>query len=116
MDCRTFRRKHLSYLDDTLSGVETGFMREHLQRCDACSRHDAAVRRALLVVRNGIPVGMVTEEDILKAVAQGKDLAQTSVIDIIDQGLNTIPLTKSLPKNLETMNAMLAPIVAPIFT
>ena len=61
---------------------------------------------ALLVVRNGIPVGMVTEEDILKAVAQGKDLAQTSVIDIIDQGLNTIPLTKPLREVLDEMRGL----------
>lgn len=52
MDCRSFRRKHLAYLDDTLSGVETREMREHLNTCGECSRQDASVRRALLVVRN----------------------------------------------------------------
>ncbi len=52
MDCRSFRRKHLAYLDDTLSGVETKGMRKHLGACEACAQHDASVRRALLVVRN----------------------------------------------------------------
>ncbi len=61
---------------------------------------------ALLVVRNGALVGMVTEEDLVKVVAQGKDFAQTSVIDIIDHPLNTIPLTNSLQEVLDEMRGL----------
>jgi Putative zinc-finger len=56
MDCRSFKKKHLSFVDDTLSGVETDAMREHLRVCLGCARQDAAVRRALLVLRNLPPV------------------------------------------------------------
>jgi anti-sigma factor RsiW len=52
MDCRTFLKKHLAYLDDTLPGVEMAEMQRHLLACDACARQDASVRRALLVLRN----------------------------------------------------------------
>jgi len=52
MDCREFRRKHSGYLDDTLPGVELERVRLHLQMCERCARHDASVRRALLLVRN----------------------------------------------------------------
>ncbi len=52
MDCREFRNKHVGYVDDTLSAVETEAMRKHRDACPACSRHDTAVRRGLLLVRN----------------------------------------------------------------
>jgi hypothetical protein len=52
MDCRSFRRNHLPYLDDTLPGVEMAEMLEHIQGCVRCARHDAAVRRSLLLLRN----------------------------------------------------------------
>ncbi len=52
MDCRSFKKKHLSFVDDTLSGVETDAMREHLGLCPGCARQDASVRRALLILRN----------------------------------------------------------------
>ncbi len=52
MDCRDFRNKHVGFVDDTLSAVETEAMRKHRDACPACSRHDTAVRRGLLLVRN----------------------------------------------------------------
>lgn len=61
---------------------------------------------ALLVVQNGTPVGMVTEEDVLKVVAQGKDCSRILVRDIIDHRLNTIPLTKSLQEVLDEMRGL----------
>jgi hypothetical protein len=52
MDCRQFRRDHSSFLDDTLSGVETVAMRGHLGGCPVCSRLDFRLRRALMLVRS----------------------------------------------------------------
>lgn len=52
MDCRSFRKKHLAYLDDTMPAVEMAAMRHHLVACEDCARHDTAIRRSLLVVRN----------------------------------------------------------------
>lgn len=52
MDCRSFRRNHLAYLDDTLPGVQMAEMRDHMQNCTRCARQDAAVRRSLLLLRN----------------------------------------------------------------
>jgi hypothetical protein len=52
MDCRTFRKHHLEFVDDTLSALDTVGMRRHLDECELCARHDTAVRRSLLVVRN----------------------------------------------------------------
>jgi hypothetical protein len=56
MHCREFRRKHSGYLDDTLPGVELERVRLHLRMCERCARHDASVRRALLLVRNLPPI------------------------------------------------------------
>lgn len=52
MDCREFRNKHVGFVDDTLPAVEMDAMRQHRDVCFACARHDTAVRRSLLLVRN----------------------------------------------------------------
>jgi hypothetical protein len=56
MDCRSFKRKHLGYLDDTLPGFEVAAMQKHLRECTVCAQQDASVRRSLLVVRNLPPI------------------------------------------------------------
>lgn len=55
MDCRTFRRKHLAFVDDTLPGVELVQMERHRVECAACAQLDADVRRSLLLFRNNLP-------------------------------------------------------------
>lgn len=52
MDCRTFRKHHFAFVDDTLPGTDLVAMELHRQECATCARHDAVVRRSLLVVRN----------------------------------------------------------------
>jgi len=55
MDCREFGKKHLAFVDDTLSAVDTAAMRRHLQVCTCCARLDTRIRRGLLLARN-LPV------------------------------------------------------------
>ena len=52
MDCRQFQKQHALFIDDTLSGVETWSMRDHLTVCESCARQDAQLRRALMIARN----------------------------------------------------------------
>jgi hypothetical protein len=52
MDCRTFRKKHVAFVDDTLPGIEIVAMQRHLIECASCARQDTQVRRALLLFRN----------------------------------------------------------------
>lgn len=52
MDCRDFRDQHLAFVDDTLPGVELVRMQMHLTECEACARHDATIRRSLMLFRN----------------------------------------------------------------
>ena len=52
MDCREFRAQHIGFVDDTLPAVEMDAMHQHLTVCVRCSRHDTAIRRGLLIVRN----------------------------------------------------------------
>ncbi len=52
MRCRDFQQKHLAFVDDTLSAVDTTAMREHLEGCARCARRDAAVRRGLMLARS----------------------------------------------------------------
>jgi hypothetical protein len=52
MDCRRFREQHVGYVDDTLPAVEMEAMHQHVRVCRRCARHDTALRRGLLLVRN----------------------------------------------------------------
>lgn len=52
MDCREFRKRHLAFVDDTLSAVDTAAMRRHLHICSHCARQDTRIRRGLLLARN----------------------------------------------------------------
>lgn len=56
MDCRHFRNQHLAFLDDSLPDAELVAMQRHLTECEACARHDTAVRRGLLLFRNLPPI------------------------------------------------------------
>jgi anti-sigma factor RsiW len=56
MNCRTFRRRHVLYVDDLVSGVELAEMRYHVSECPDCARRDANVRRALMLVRSIRPI------------------------------------------------------------
>lgn len=52
MDCRRFRKLHLAYLDDTLSGDATAEAQQHILRCMPCAAHDTLVRRSLMIARS----------------------------------------------------------------
>jgi anti-sigma factor RsiW len=52
MDCREFGKKHVAFVDDTLSAIDTAAMRRHLHVCSRCARHDTRIRRGLLLARN----------------------------------------------------------------
>jgi len=52
MDCREFCENHVAFVDDTLAGIELVRMQRHIGECENCAKHDARVRRALLIFRN----------------------------------------------------------------
>jgi anti-sigma factor RsiW len=52
MDCREFCEQHVAYVDDTLAGIQLVRMQRHIAECESCAKHDAKIRRALLVFRN----------------------------------------------------------------
>jgi putative zinc finger protein len=56
MDCRQFRDKHVAFVDDVLPATEMRAMQQHRAVCAGCSRHDTAIRRSLLLVRNLRPI------------------------------------------------------------
>jgi hypothetical protein len=52
MHCSDFRKRHLSFLDGTMSEADVVAMQLHLNECHGCARYDTALRRGLLVFRN----------------------------------------------------------------
>jgi anti-sigma factor RsiW len=56
MHCSEFRKRHLPFLDGTMSEADTVAMQRHLGACNECARYDTALRRGLLVFRNLVPV------------------------------------------------------------
>jgi hypothetical protein len=56
MDCRAFRENHVGFVDDVLPAIDMEAMHRHVRSCGRCARHDLAVRRGLLIVRNLPPI------------------------------------------------------------
>lgn len=52
MDCRSFRKHHFAYLDDTLSGDDMAAAQRHILACDGCAAHDTLVRRSLMMAKS----------------------------------------------------------------
>jgi hypothetical protein len=52
MDCREFKENHCAFIDDMLCGIELVGMQRHIAECETCAKHDATVRRSLLLFRN----------------------------------------------------------------
>ena len=52
MDCKQFRDNHFAFVDDILPGIELVGMQVHLAECEHCAKHDANVRRSLMVFRS----------------------------------------------------------------
>jgi anti-sigma factor RsiW len=52
MDCRTFRERHVDYLDGTLDELALVQAEVHRTECPACARYDARLRRGLMVCHN----------------------------------------------------------------
>ena len=52
MDCRRFRENHFAFVDDILPGIELVGMQVHLSECESCAKHDATVRRSLMLFRS----------------------------------------------------------------
>ena len=52
MNCRTFRKRHMEFIDGLLPERQSTDMYEHLDECAGCARRNLAMRRGLLVARN----------------------------------------------------------------
>ena len=52
MDCLEFRNQYLAFVDQTLPPAAQSAADLHLITCSVCARHDLAMRRGLVVLRN----------------------------------------------------------------
>jgi hypothetical protein len=52
MNCRTFRKSHVAFVDGLMNDRQSANMSAHLDACGGCERWNTAVRRGLLVARN----------------------------------------------------------------
>lgn len=73
---------------------------------DAADALKARAAGSLVVTRDGAPVGIVTDRDLLeRVVAQGRDAAATSVADVMTQPLQTASPQDPLEVVIERMAA-----------
>ncbi len=81
MDCRTFRKHHLAYLDDTLSGDQMAAAQRHILACDRCAAHDTMVRRSLMLARSmpTIAPSAAFQERLQARLAQCREERQTEL-------------------------------------
>jgi hypothetical protein len=82
MDCRQFREKHVAFVDDVLPAIEMRSMHQHRAVCPRCSRHDTAIRRSLLLVRN-LPTIEPSPDFVARLNARLEQLGPASRVDIV---------------------------------
>jgi len=82
MDCREFRTKHVSFVDDLLSAVEMEAMERHIGVCTRCSRHNTAIRRSLMLVRS-LPSIEPSPDFIARLNARLEELGPVSRADVV---------------------------------
>lgn len=52
MECKEFLEGYSAYLDGVMSREEEKAFRQHLERCEACTRYDRVVQRGIEIVRD----------------------------------------------------------------
>lgn len=82
MDCREFRNKHVTFVDDLLPAIEMEAMQRHLAVCSRCSRHNTAVRRSLLLVHNLPPIEP-SPEFMSRLNARLEQMSPMSRVDLV---------------------------------
>jgi hypothetical protein len=82
MDCRQFREKHVAFVDDVLPSIEMRAMYQHLAVCSRCSRHNTAIRRSLLLVRNLPPI-QPSPDFVARLNERLAELGPTAQVDIV---------------------------------
>jgi anti-sigma factor RsiW len=83
MDCRQFCDQHVAFVYDTLAGIELVRMQRHIAECESCAKHDAKIRRSLLLFRNIPPIQPSPDfserlEARLRREAHNEDLLATT--------------------------------------
>ena len=56
-----------------------------------------------VVLRDGTPIGILTDRDALRVIARGGDIAKMSVSDCVHRGLKTVPPTLELHEAARVM-------------
>ncbi len=99
MDCRSFRKHHLAYLDDTLAGDLMAAAQRHILACDACAAHDTMVRRSLMVVKNmpTIEPSAAFQERLQARLAECRDERQRRGTPSATAGRHALPLADLRP-------------------
>jgi hypothetical protein len=103
MDCRTFRKHHLAYLDDTLPGEQIAAAERHVFECAGCAAHDTAVRRSLMLARNLPPIEI--SADFAARLAARLDQVRDGRYEVPTDGL---PLDDWAPTRAEMLRAALS--------
>ena len=85
MDCRSFRKHHVAYLDDTLPGELLVTAERHVRECAGCASHDTAVRRSLLLARNLPPLEV--SDDFAARLAARLDDVRCGRCEVPDDGV-----------------------------
>ncbi|MGQ0765268.1 MAG: anti-sigma factor family protein [Gemmatimonadota bacterium] len=122
MDCRSFRKRHVSFVDDTLPGVDLVQMELHLRECAACSRLDQRVRRSLLIARNNAPriqpssefslrlAGRLAEERNRPATSLAGALRPLGAPLVVGTALSLLALAAVRMNSAPTLTPLMSPL------
>ena len=100
------QRRHLATVGDVMRPpLTTVDQNDHVAAAAYLMRHASATALVVLDGQSNRPLGIITEADIVHTVADGKDVNEVRIRDVMTTGPTVVTAQTSIPEAAETMTA-----------
>src|SRR6478609_6120109 len=100
------QRRHLATVGDVMRPLLTTVdQNDHVAAAAYLMRHAGATALVVLDGQTNRPLGIITEADIVHTVADGRDVNEVRIRDVMTTGLTMVTADTGIPEAAETMTA-----------
>jgi CBS domain-containing protein len=97
-------RRHLATVGDVMRPpLTTVDQNDHVAAAAYLMRHAGATALVVLDGQSNRPLGIITEADIVHTVADGRDVNEVRIRDVMTTGPTVVTAKTSIPEAAETM-------------
>jgi CBS domain-containing protein len=98
------QRRHLATVGDVMRPpLTTVDQNDHVAAAAYLMRHAGATALVVLDGQSNRPLGIITEADIVHTVADGRDVNEVRIRDVMTTGPTMVTADTSIPEAAETM-------------